>query len=158
MENKKKNDEPKVKAICGLLHKNTEQRDMAHTELHYAKIKLRESKEGHIATLGRIVKYEGQPIINEALDYARKNGVFINCNSKYVGFKTIVKDYTTKSKKTYKAHFTHYDKFLEKCGAEDTEPKDYTGYFLYAEVFNELEKHRNNSVISFTKIEDLFNF
>jgi len=144
--------------VCGLLHKHTEQRNNAEISLHYAKIQIRESKEGHIATLGRIVKYEGLPIIEEALEYAKCAGLFIPCNSKFVDTKTTVGDYTTKAGKTYKAHFTGNKKFLEKCKEGDEEPKYYDGYFLYKTYADILEQYRNNSVKSFNKIDDLFDF
>jgi hypothetical protein len=158
------NEEPKTKTpvplgiVCGLLHKHTEQRNHAEISLHYANIQIRESKEGHIATLGRIVKYEGLPIIDEALEYAKTAGLFIPCNSKFVDIKTIVGNYTTKAGKTYKAHFTNHNKFLEKCKKGDEEPKYYNGYFLYKTYADKFEPYRNNSVKSFNKIEDLFDF
>jgi hypothetical protein len=147
-----------IGVVCGLLHKNTQQRNNAQVSLHYANIQIRESKEGHIATLGRIVKYEGLPIIEEALQYAKNAGIFVPCNSKFVDTKTTVGDYTTKAGKTYKAHFTGNKKFLEKCKEGDEEPKYYNGYFLYKTYADILEQYRNNSVQSFNKIEDLFDF
>jgi len=145
-------------AVMARLHDNTYQRNEAEYQLQYANIKIRESKEGHVATLGRLFKYEGQPIIDEALEYASTAGMFITCDSKYVGVKTRVGDYTTKAGKVFKAHFTIYNSFLEKCKNPDEEPKDYKGHFLYKTYAEQLEKYRNHSVQSFITLEDLFNF
>lgn len=157
------NDEQQPKpvplgAVMGLLKQNTAERNSASTQLHYAEIKIRESKEGHFATLGRLVKYEGLPIIEEALDYAKKSGLFVECESKWVGVKTVVKNYTTKSGKTQLAHYTIYDKFLEYVKKGDEQPKSYKGYFLYTAFAERLEQYRNNSVQSFKRVADLFDF
>ena len=147
-----------IGAVMAKLHTNTHQRNCAENALHYAEIKIRESKEGHFATLGRLVKYEGLPIIEEALDYASKSGLFVECESKWVGVKTIVKNYTTKSGKTQLAHHTIYDKFLEYVKKGDEQPKSYKGYFLYKTYAEQLEQYRNNSVQSFKRVADLFDF
>jgi hypothetical protein len=145
-------------AVMAKLATNTAQRNGAEGALHYAEIKIRESKEGHIATLGRLVKYEGLPIIEEALDYAKTAGLFVDCDSKWVGVKTVIQNYTTKSGKTQLAHHTTYGKFLEYVKKGDEQPKSYKGYFLYKTYAEHLEQYRNNSVQSFKRINDLFDF
>lgn len=145
-------------AVMARLGDNTYQRNDALHKLQYANIKIRESKEGHVATLGRLYKYEGQPIIEEVLEYAKTAGMFITCDSKFVGVKTRVGDYTTKAGKVFKAHFSIYNNYLEKCKTPDEEPKNYKGNFLYQTYAEHLEQHLNQSVQSFNKIEDLFDF
>lgn len=150
--------EPSVRVMKAMIGKQTRQRDEAKSQLHYAEIKIRESKEGHFATLGRLVKYEGVPIIEEALDYAKTAGLFIACESKFVGVMTQVKPYTNKKGVTSLAHYSIYDKFLEIAKEGDQEPKSYNGYFLYKNFADHLEQYRNNSVQSFNKVSDLFDF
>jgi hypothetical protein len=144
-------------AVMSLLGQNTKQRNIANADLHYANKIIRESKEGHFATLGRIVKYEGLPIIEEALEYARTSGLFINCNSKYLNIKTKIEPYYNKKGQKSLAHYTIYGSFLEKAKDGD-EPKFYTGNFLYKDYAEHLEQYRNNSVKNFNKLADLFDF
>jgi len=145
-------------AVMSKLCVNTQQRDAAQNQLHYAQIKIRESKEGHIATLGRLLKYEGLPIIEEALEYAKTAGLFVECESKFVGVTTTIKEYKTKSGKKFLAHFTIYDSYISKVTDGDDKPKSYKGYFLYKNYAEQLEKYRNNNITTFTKINDLFDF
>jgi hypothetical protein len=154
----KKDDQPPLGAVMAKLAKNTVQRNNAESALNYAEIKIRASKEGHIATLGRLVKYEGLPIIEEALDYAKSAGMFVKCDSKCIGVKTYLFPYTNKNGKSAPAHFSIYDTFLEMAKEGDQEPKYYKGNFLYKTYAEQFEKYRNNSVQSFVKINDLFDF
>jgi hypothetical protein len=147
-----------IGAVMSKLGVNTHQRDIAQNQLHYAQIKIRESKEGHIATLGRLLKYEGLPIIEEALEYAKTAGLFVECESKFVGVTTTIKEYKTKSGKKFLAHFTIYDSYISKVTDGDDKPKSYKGYFLYKNYAEQLEKYRNNNITTFTKINDLFDF
>jgi hypothetical protein len=120
-----------VAAVMSLLRNNTQQRDTASNHLEHANRKLRNEKDLHIATLGRLFKYEGWEIIDEALEYAIKEGLFISCSSEIIGLKTVVKEYTNKKGKTLLAHYSVYGNFIEIAKDGDKEPKYYNGNFLY---------------------------
>jgi hypothetical protein len=143
-----------------LLAKNTAERNDLSWELHYKDIKLRASNEGHIATLGRLAKYE-DGIVEEALQFAKTVGMFISCDSDRLGLKTVIKDYKTKAGKVFKAHFTIYDSYLGKCSDKEwgDEPKNYNGNFLYKTYETEFAKWKKPiQPQSFQKLDDLFDF
>lgn len=77
-----------IGAVMKLLKTNTTQRNIYNNGLQNANTKIRDSKELHFATLGRLVKYEGMSIIEEALEYAKNAGLFFECESKYIGVLT----------------------------------------------------------------------
>ena len=147
-----------IGAVMARLATNTAERNASAMGLHYANIKIRESKDGHIATLGRLVKYEGVPIIDEVLEYAKSAGIFIGCESKHIGVMTKIIPYTNKKGKTAPAHYTIYDKFLEMVKVGDEQPKSYRGFFLYKTYAEQFDKYLDKSVQSFIKIDDLFDF
>ena len=147
-----------IGAVMAKLKLHTEQRNDTGDCLKYANNKLRASNEQHIATLGRLFKYEGQPIIDEAFEYAKKAGLFISCDSKYLGLKTKICPYKNKKGQTAPAHYTLYGHFLEMAKDGDQEPKFYKGNFLYQTHAQAFEKYRKTSVESFVQFEDLFDF
>jgi hypothetical protein len=156
-ENTENVNNKKLNSVMGLLKNNTQSRNYYENALNSANNIIRESKEGHFATLGRLVKYEGLPIIEEALDYAKQAGLFCECESKYLDVYSAIEEYTTKSGKVKKAHFTRYGKFI-KSAKENDKPVNYKGYFLYREFSEKLEKYRNNDITTFRKLNDLFTF
>jgi hypothetical protein len=119
---------------------------------------LRNEKDLHIATLGRLFKYEGLKIIDEALKYAIKEGLFIYCSSEIVGLKTIIKEYTNKKGIKSLAHYSIYDNFIEIAKDGDKEPKYYNGNFLYKNYVKEFEKYRCYDFETFVTLNDLFKF
>jgi len=158
------NNETDPKIVLGgvknLLAKNTAERNDLSWELHYKDIKLRASNEGHIATLGRLAKYE-DGIVEEALQFAKTAGMFISCDSSKIGVKSYIKDYKTKAGKVFKAHFTIYDSYLGKCSDKEwgDEPKSYIGNFLYKTYETEFAKWKKPiQPQAFKKLEDLFDF
>ena len=146
-----------IGAVMKLLKTNTTQRNIYNDGLHDANTKIRESKELHFATLGRLVKYEGLSIIEEALEYAKNAGLFFECESKYIGVLSVIRPYTNKRGKISLAHYTHYGHFI-RLAKEGEQPISYIGYFLYKDFANKLQPYRNNAISTFSKINDIFNF
>jgi hypothetical protein len=70
----------------------------------------------------------------------------------------VIGDYTTaKTKKTYKAHFTIYNRFIKKCEKDDELPISYKGYFLmknYPEMFEVVkDKEKYETITDFFQIK-----
>jgi len=133
--------QPPLYAIMGALHKNSEGWKDTSYALKCEEGKSRNLVDIHLATLGRLVKYEGQPIIDEAFAFMLRNGAFIKLNSRILGVKTHIGDYKTKQGKIIKAHFTHYKHYLETVKDDNLEPKYYDGNFLvkdFAEILHPL--------------------
>lgn len=112
----------------------------------------------HIATLGRLSKYEDD-IVDEALKYAFDKHLYIKCNSKKLSIKSNVNWYEKKDgelSKTKKAHYTIHGKFLKMCNTLTEEPVYYDGnfcYYTYKEGFDKLLK---KDIRGFKTLEDLF--
>lgn len=145
-------------AVMSLLNTNTTQRNNAEYSLQQSQNKVRNQQALHIKTLGRLFKHQGAEIIDEVLEYAKEEGMFISCDSKKIGILSIIKDYTNKQKNTFPAHFTIYGKYIEKVGKDNLVPKSYKGYFLYKNYEEQFKKYINYNVTEFDKIEDLFDF
>jgi len=132
--------------VKNLLTKNTNERNEAIGKNEYLNRQLQTEKnsknEQYFQLMGRIVKYEPSAF-DEILPYAFENGCFWECESKELDIYSEIKNYTTKTtNKTYKAHFTIYKKFIQKCKTENEAPISYKGYFLmknYQDKF-ELDK------------------
>ena len=72
-----------------------------------------------------------------------------------LGEYSVIKDYTTKTtKKTYKAHFTIYDRFIKKCDTENEAPISYKGYFLMKNYPDKFEVDRTKT--EYKTITDFF--
>ena len=147
-----------VAAVMGLLNTNTMQRNNAEYSLQQSQNKVRTQQALHIKTLGRLYKHQGAEIIDEVLEYAKQEGMFISCDSEKIGILSIIKDYTNKQKNTFQAHFTIYGKYIDKVGKDNLVPKSYKGYFLYKNYEEQFKKYINYNVTEFDKIEDLFYF
>jgi len=146
--------------VKNLLAKNTAERNDLSSSLYHTEAKLRNSKEAHIFTLGRLAKYE-DGIVEEALQFAKEAGMFISCDSSKIGVKSYIKDYKTKAGKVFKAHFTIYDSYLGKCSDKEwgDEPKDYNGNFLYKTYETQFLQWRKPIYPqTFQKLEDIFEF
>ena len=127
----------------------------ANYSLSKAKTSLYKSNDTQIETYGRLYKYEGKPIIEETLAYAEENGLFIQCDSKFIGLKTKISP-VVKGKKEFLAHLTHYNKFLKKAQDGDV-PESYNGNFLYKSFKPQFDALLKKNPKSFTCLEDLFN-
>lgn len=152
--------EAQEKLLAGtmaLLKKNTHERNVAEMKLYDTKQNLMNNNDKHIFALGRLSKYE-DGIVEEALNFAKANGMCISCNSKIVDEKTIIKDYKNKSGKVFKAHYTIYNTYLGKCDDLGNEPIYYNGRFSYIQYQKTFAKYQRAYVDSFIKLEDLFNF
>jgi hypothetical protein len=145
-------------AVMSLLSTNTMQRNNAEYSLQQSQNKVRTQQALHIKTLGRLFKHQGAEIIDEVLEYAKEEGMFISCDSEKIGILSIIKDYTNKQKNTFQAHFTIYGKYIDKVGKDNLDPKSYKGYFLYKNYEEQFKKYINYNVTEFDKIEDLFDF
>jgi hypothetical protein len=150
---KKEEELEKTQVVMGgtmnLLAKNTEQRNNAQADASYLNKQLtsaNNAKHSQFFTLmGRLVKYEPSAF-DEVLPYALENGCFWECDSKELGVYSVIGDYTTKTtKKTYKAHFTIYNRFLTKCEKEDEAPISYRGYFLMQNYPDKFEVDRTKT-------------
>jgi hypothetical protein len=145
-------------AVMGLLGNNTAQRNNAEGLLKQTQNKVRNQQALHIKTLGRLYQHQGVEIINEVLEYAKQEGIFIPCDSEKIGILSVIQDYTNKQKKTFKAHFTIYGKYIDKVDKNNLVPKSYKGYFLYKKYEEQFKNHINYSIEKFDKIEDIFDF
>jgi hypothetical protein len=130
------------------------ERDATKRSLDYAKQTLHKNNNKQVETFGRLYKHEGEPIIQETLDYAEKNGLFIQCESRFIGIYTRVSP-VEKGGKIYHAHFTHYNRNLKKAKKGDV-PESYKGNFLYKEFKPQFDAILKKSPKSFTCLEDLF--
>jgi hypothetical protein len=149
-----------VGGVKSLLAKNTAERNDLSWELHHTEGKLRNSKEAHIFTLGRLAKYE-DGIVAEALLFAKEAGMFISCDSSKVGLKSQIRDYKTKAGKVFKAHYSIYDNYLGKCSDKEwgDEPQSYNGNFLYKTYEAEFAQWKHQiPPQTFQKLDDLFDF
>ena len=144
-----------------LLATNTQQRNNALADASYLNSQLTSTKNAkhdqYFTLMGRIVKYE-PTALDEVLPYALENGCFWECDSKELNEYSVIADYTTKTtKKTYKAHFTIYNRFLKKCEKDDELPISYKGYFLmknYPEMFEVVKgKEKYETITDFFQIK-----
>jgi len=150
---KKEEELEKTQVVMGgtmnLLAKNTQQRNNAQADASYLNSQLTSAKKDknvlYFELMGRIVKYE-PTAFDEVLPYALENGCFWECDSKDLGEYSVIGDYTTKTtKKTYKAHFTIYNRFLTKCETENDAPISYKGYFLMKNYPDKFEVDRTKT-------------
>jgi len=147
-----------IGAVMSLLKNNTTQRDIKSGQLDSANNKIRCFKSQHVETLGRLFKYEGVAIIDEAYEYAKTNGMFVATESVNVGELSVIGVYENKSGKKSPAHFTKYGRFIEMAKEGNTTPKSYKGYFLMKDYDEKLKPLLNYTITEFSKIEDLFSF
>lgn len=146
-----------------LLANNTAERNVAEANLASTERKLQENKnkmtEMYYKMLGRLVPFEDKnKLFEEALNYAFEESCFYSCDSKELDIYSKIADYTTKTTKTtYKAHFTIYGKFIQKCKTPDEAPISYKGYFLmknYKEFFEpDFSKEKYEKMTDFIKIK-----
>jgi hypothetical protein len=91
-----------------------------------------------------------------------QNGAFIKLDSKILGVKSHIGDYKTKKGKIIKAHYTHYDHYLETATEDDLEPKHYVGNFLvkeFAEILHQyLRLPTEKDTHEYKTIQDYFSF
>jgi hypothetical protein len=89
--------------------------------------------EQNVATLCRLIRYEGfDKIAEEVIQYAIDVGMFMKeIDSKYIGVKSVVQDYTNKQKKTFKAHYTVYGHYIRKMETGEEDGIYYQGNFLF---------------------------
>ena len=147
-----------IGAVMSLLSNNTQQRNINKMQLDSANNKIRCYKEQHLETLGRLFKYEGTTIIDEAYEYAKSSGMFVATDSVNVGELSTISEYENKSGKKSPAHFTKYGRFIEMAKEGNTTPKSYKGYFLIKDYDEKLKPLLNYNITEFKKIEDLFSF
>lgn len=157
MEDENEKKEQQKNGAMALLKKNTRERNIAEINLNYAKRKLMNTNEKHIFALGRLSNYE-DGCIEEALDFAKENGMFISCDSSVIGELSHIKEYKTKAGKTFNAHFTIYNNYIGKCSELGNEPISYKGNFLYKVYEKQFEKYQRAFIEGFIKLEDLFDF
>jgi hypothetical protein len=162
MKNNTNEEEPKVitpahltNCVKGLLAKNTAERNGAEQHNAYLDKKLQTTKndktDQFFQLMGRIVKYEPSAF-DEIIPYALENGCFWDCDSKDLGIYSVISDYTTKTtKKTYKAHFTIYGRFIEKCKKDGEPPISYKGYFLMKNYPDKFEINKTNKTYATMK-------
>jgi len=143
-----------AKMVLGKLGKICEERNYAERSLRSTTQNLYKSNHKQVETFGRLYKYEGESIIQETLDYAEKNGLFIQCESKIIGVYTKIVT-VEKGQKVSQAHFTHYNRNLKKAKKGDV-PESYKGNFLYKEFKSQFDALLKKSPKSFTRLEDLF--
>jgi len=146
-----------------LLANNTAERNIAEANLASTERKLQENKnkmtEMYYKMLGRLVPFEDKnKLFEEALNYAFEESCFYSCDSKDLDIYSKIADYTTKTTKTtYKAHFTIYGKFIQKCKTPDEAPISYKGYFLmknYKDFFEpDFSKEKYEKMTDFIKIK-----
>ena len=125
-----------VGAVMGLLRENTKQRDGYSYELTQSNNKNRSLIDIHVETLGRLIRYEGQSVIEEAFDFMCDHGAFIKLNSQLLDIKTNLREIVAKGKKRI-AHYTHYNHFHSYANEGD-EGKFYEGNFRIGEFKNYL--------------------
>jgi hypothetical protein len=100
--------------VMGLLRENTAQRNYAESKLVHANSKIKELNALHIATLARLMKYEGGAILLEVYKFAVENDMFINCASSLFNVKFRVGEYKAKnSGHISQAHYTYYGHYFE---------------------------------------------
>jgi len=146
-----------------LLANNTAERNTAQANLASTERKLQENKnkmtEMYYKMLGRLVPFEDKnKLFEEALNYAFEESCFYSCDSKELDIYSKIADYATKTTKTtYKAHFTIYGKFIQKCKTPDEAPISYKGYFLmknYKDFFEpDFSKEKYEKMTDFIKIK-----
>jgi len=146
-----------------LLANNTAERNTAQANLASTERKLQENKnkmtEMYYKMLGRLIPFEDKnKLFEEALTYAFEESCFYSCDSKDLDIYSQIADYTTKTtKQTYKAHFTIYGKFIQKCKTPDEKPISYKGYFLmknYKDFFEpDFSKEKYEKMTDFIKIK-----
>jgi len=141
--------------LAGKLGEACQQRDNAQSHLEHTRKTLFKTNDKQVETFGRLYKYEGMSIIQETLEYAEQNGLFIQCDSKLIGIYTKLSP-VIKGKKTYLAHLTHYNRFI-KTAKEDDVPESYKGNFLYKSFKPQFDALLKKNLKSFTCLEDLFN-
>jgi hypothetical protein len=144
-------------AVKKRYRESNERLDRANRLLDRADKEILTGKGLHIATLGRLSKYESN-IYLEALDYAEKEDMFIHCNSSIVGIKTTIDYYTPKSGKKFLAHFTLYGHYLERCKTDNEEEKFYDGNFMYRNFKAKFDPHLRHGLKHFVRLEELFDF
>jgi hypothetical protein len=140
--------------LMGKLSTACRKRDDHKENLKYTKLSLYKTINKQVETFGRLYKHEGESIIQETLDYAEKNGLFIHCESKIIGVYTQILQ-VEKGGKVSQAHFTHYHKNLKIAKKGDV-PESYKGNFLYKEFKPQFDALLKKSPKSFTCLEDLF--
>ena len=149
---KKEEELTETKVVMGgamnLLHTNTFERNCAENEARGLKHQLQKEQNSkndqYFTLMGRIVKYE-PTAFDEILPYALENGCFWECDSKELGEYSKIDNYTTTTGKTYKAHFTIYGRFLQKCKKDDEAPISYKGYFLMKNYPDKFEVDRTKT-------------
>ena len=160
-EEELENTQKVMGGAMNLLATNTAQRNNAQADASYLNRELQSTKKDknalYFELMGRIVKYE-EKAFDEVLPYALENGCFWECDSKELNEYSKIGDYTTKTtKKTYKAHFTIYDRFIKKCEKDDELPISYKGYFLmknYPEMFEVVKgKEKYETITDFFQIK-----
>lgn len=69
-----------------------------------------------------------------------KRSISVKWNSKLLGIKTEIKDYTTKTGRVFKAHYTINGKYL-RCVRKDDDDEDryYTGYFKICRQYFDID-------------------
>jgi len=153
---KLKEEEPlEAKMVLGKLSVACQERDATQRNLDYTQQNLYKSNNKQVETYGRLYRYEGKEVIEETLEYAEKNGLFIQCDSKFIGLKTKISP-VVKGKKEFLAHLTHYNRFLKKAQEGDV-PESYKGNFLYKSFKPQFDALLKKNPKSFTCLEDLFN-
>jgi hypothetical protein len=87
----------------------------------------------NVATLCRLIRYEGfDKIAEEVIQYAIESEMFMKeIDSKHIGIKSIVQDYTNKKKQTFKAHYTIYGHYIRKMETGEDDGIYYLGNFLF---------------------------
>ena len=160
-ERKKKTPKPRkmkeelTPILAGKLGKACKERDESKQSLEYTKQNLYKSNDKQVETYGRLYRYEGKEVIEETLEYAEQNGLFIQCDSKFIGIKTKIST-VVKGKKEFLAHLTHYNRFLKKAQEGDV-PESYKGNFLYKSFKPQFDALLKKNPKTFTCLEDLFN-
>jgi hypothetical protein len=146
-----------IGGIMGTLKLNTAQRNAEQSNCNAANYRANNNADLYVATLGRLYKHEGAPILEEVFAYAAKTNPLIKCNSACVGEKTYIDEYTNKKGKKSFAHYTFYGNYLEPA-KEGDQPKCYVGNFQYVRFQTKLDQFRRPDVQSFETFQDLFTF
>lgn len=132
-----------IPALMSKLSANTSERNKAVMDNKFLEGKARRLMDTQFKTYGRLVKYEPS-VFEEVWKYAEDNSLMFKINSELIGEFSVIGDYTTKKKTTFKAHFTRYGKYLRKCEVGE-QPISYEGYFPFSTFKSKLRLNKTNS-------------
>jgi hypothetical protein len=132
-----------IGALMSKLKTNTEQRNTANQTNQYLNTRINNLMKTQFETFGRLVKYDPS-IFEEVIQYAENNSAMLYIESSTIGMYSVIGDYTTKSGKTFKAHFTANGHYIKKAEKGDA-PISYKGYFSYKKFKHLFKINRNNT-------------